>query len=79
MIKVNLTKEIRFPSYDFNIITRMRPCQYKNPSDAMLMCDESMRMKTAAGYWFFEQYYHNSKIFLRFPRALPIELKGIAV
>lgn len=71
-MKIDLSTNIQFPSYDFDVITRLDPLQYVNPTEAMMMFEDSSN-------WFLHQYYLNSKVFLRFPRALPTRLKGIAV
>ena len=78
-MNIDLSAKVFFPSYDFNVITKLTPLQYRSPTEAMIMCEESATMKTAAGYWFLYQYYLNSEVFLALPRALPTELKGIAV
>lgn len=78
-MKIDLSTDIQFPSYDFDVIIKLAPLQYVNPTEAMIMCEDSAKMRTASGVWFLHQYYLNSKVFLGFPRALPTELKGIAV
>ena len=45
----------------------------------MLECEISAQMKTTAGMFFLSQYYLSCKCLIRFPKSIPIELKGIAV
>jgi hypothetical protein len=50
-----------------------------NPCDRLITCDLSCDFHTAAGLtWLYTEHKFWS-MFLGFPRALPIELKGIAV
>ena len=73
-------KDLFYPhEHDLAIIAKLRPCQYMNPTKSMLVCEESARMKTASGSFFLMLYYTGCKTYIRFPRALPTELKGVAV
>ena len=64
--------------HDLNFIASLREC-YTSPTDLMLKCEESSQMRTAAGMFFLSQYYLACKCFIRFPKSIPIELKGVAV
>ncbi|MBQ4199076.1 MAG: hypothetical protein II649_04255 [Kiritimatiellae bacterium] len=57
----------------------LHPCGINRPTDSMLECEESAQMKTAAGMFFLSLYYLSCKCFIRFPKSIPIKLKGIAV
>lgn len=65
--------------HDLAVLETLQPCDTNRPTDSMLACEESAQMRTAAGMFVLTQYYLGCKCWLRFPRALPIELKGIAV
>ena len=64
--------------HDLDFIASLREC-WISPTDAMLKCEESAKMRTAAGMFFLSQYYLACKSFIRYPKSIPIELKGIAV
>jgi len=65
--------------HDFDIFVSLHPCDTNRPTDTMLECEESAQMKTATGMFFLSQYYLSCKCFIRFPKSIPVELKGVAV
>lgn len=65
--------------HDLDIFVSLCPCDINRPTDSMLECEISAQMKTTAGMFFLSQYYLSCKCLIRFPKSIPIELKGIAV
>ena len=50
-----------------------------NPCDRLITCDLSCDFHTAAGLTWLYTEHKLWSMFLGFPRALPTELKGVAV